>query len=68
MSYRTNRDATQPLVNALVASVVALGSGAGKAALSRASHILRNIADDPRTERDTSAILNDITNTIDAME
>jgi hypothetical protein len=70
MSYKNSRgrNSTQPVVHALIASVVALGSAGGKGSLSRATHILSDIANDPRTGADTSEILQDIVTTVLAME
>jgi hypothetical protein len=60
-------DDDRAIVESLIALTVALGCATGRANLQRAGNMLRDIADDPRTAAGTSAILQDIVTTVEAM-
>ena len=51
---------TQPVIHALIASFLALGTAGGEKYLKRAGNLLRDLAHDPAVDTSTAAILEDI--------
>jgi hypothetical protein len=62
---RSQKVETQPVIHALIAAFVALGTAGGKRYMGRAGEFLRDLSFDPAVDPRTAAILQDILAAVD---